>query len=52
MRIRDMFQKSIDRDIKGVIKVGQGDDEILLSIARSKTTGFSRLAFSKFFVFE
>lgn len=25
MQIRDMFQKPIDRDIKGVIKVGQGD---------------------------
>jgi hypothetical protein len=27
MLIREMFQKTIDRDIKGVIKVGQGDDE-------------------------
>ncbi|MDR1137151.1 MAG: BREX system P-loop protein BrxC [Synergistaceae bacterium] len=27
MQIRDMFQKPIDRDIKGVIKVGQDDDE-------------------------
>ncbi len=27
MRIRDMFQKPIDRDIKGVIKVGQTDEE-------------------------
>ena len=27
MLIREMFQKPIDRDIKGVIKVGQGDDE-------------------------
>ena len=26
-RIYDMFYKKIDRDIKGVIKVGQGDDE-------------------------
>lgn len=26
MNIKDMFAKSIDRDIKGVIKVGQGDD--------------------------
>ncbi len=26
MLIREMFQKPIDRDIKGVIKVGQGDD--------------------------
>lgn len=26
-RIYDMFYKHIDRDIKGVIKVGQGDDE-------------------------
>lgn len=26
MLIRDMFVKKIDRDIKGVIKVGQGDD--------------------------
>lgn len=26
MIIRDMFAKPIDRDIKGVIKVGQGDD--------------------------
>ena len=25
MQIREMFQKPIDRDIKGVIKVGQGD---------------------------
>ena len=27
MRISDMFQKPIDRDIKGVIKVGQTDEE-------------------------
>ncbi|GHV28822.1 hypothetical protein FACS1894167_06880 [Synergistales bacterium] len=27
MRIGEMFVKPIDRDIKGVIKVGQGDDE-------------------------
>lgn len=27
MHIKNMFVKSIDRDIKGVIKVGQGDDE-------------------------
>ncbi len=27
MIIRDMFYKEIDRDIKGVIKVGQADDE-------------------------
>ena len=27
MLIQEMFQKPIDRDIKGVIKVGQGDDE-------------------------
>lgn len=27
MKIRDMFYKEIDRDIKGVIKVGQADDE-------------------------
>ncbi len=27
MNIRDMFLKEIDRDIKGVIKVGQSDDE-------------------------
>lgn len=27
MKIKDMFLKSIDRDIKGVIKVGQGDEE-------------------------
>ena len=27
MIIRDMFLKEIDRDIKGVIKVGQSDDE-------------------------
>ena len=27
MLIRDMFQKKIDRDIKGVIKVGQADNE-------------------------
>jgi len=27
MKIRDMFVRSIDRDIKGVIKVGQGDDD-------------------------
>ena len=26
MQIKDMFAKRIDRDIKGVIKVGQGDD--------------------------
>ena len=26
MIIRDMFAKPIDRDIKGVIKVGQDDD--------------------------
>ncbi|HCC06813.1 MAG TPA: BREX system P-loop protein BrxC [Clostridiales bacterium] len=27
MRIGDMFEKSIDRDIKGVIKVGQDDEQ-------------------------
>jgi hypothetical protein len=27
MLIKDMFKKPIDRDIKGVIKVGQSDDE-------------------------
>jgi hypothetical protein len=27
MILKDMFAKEIDRDIKGVIKVGQGDDE-------------------------
>ena len=27
MYIKSMFAKAIDRDIKGVIKVGQGDDE-------------------------
>lgn len=27
MRIRDMFYKKIDRDIKGVIKIGQEDEE-------------------------
>lgn len=27
MFIKDMFVKPIDRDIKGVIKVGQADDE-------------------------
>ena len=27
MQIREMFKKPIDRDIKGVIKVGQGEDE-------------------------
>ena len=27
MKIKDMFYKEIDRDIKGVIKVGQADDE-------------------------
>lgn len=27
MRIREMFNKPIDRDIKGVIKVGQADEE-------------------------
>ena len=26
MNIKEMFVKPIDRDIKGVIKVGQGDD--------------------------
>lgn len=26
MRIREMFEKKIDRDIKGVIKIGQDDD--------------------------
>lgn len=29
MLLKDMFAKPIDRDIKGVIKVGQGDDENL-----------------------
>jgi len=27
MNVKNMFAKAIDRDIKGVIKVGQGDDE-------------------------
>src|SRR5690606_30376959 len=27
MKIREMFVRNIDRDIKGVIKVGQGDDD-------------------------
>ena len=27
MKIRDMFYKDITRDIKGVIKIGQEDDE-------------------------
>ena len=27
MRINEMFAKPIDRDIKGVIKVGQADEE-------------------------
>ena len=27
MKIQDIFAKPIDRDIKGVIKVGQGEDE-------------------------
>ena len=27
MYIKNMFENKIDRDIKGVIKVGQGDDE-------------------------
>ena len=27
MKIQNMFEKKIDRDIKGVIKVGQSDEE-------------------------
>ena len=27
MKIKDMFVREIDRDIKGVIKVGQADEE-------------------------
>ena len=27
MQIKEMFEKKIDRDIKGVIKVGQSDEE-------------------------
>ena len=27
MLIKDMFEKKIDREIKGVIKVGQADEE-------------------------
>ena len=27
MKIQEMFYKKIDRDIKGVIKVGQADEE-------------------------
>ena len=27
MQIKNMFEKKIDRDIKGVIKVGQSDEE-------------------------
>ena len=27
MKVRTMFEKPIDRDIKGVIKVGQKDEE-------------------------
>ena len=30
MRIGDMFEKRINRDIKGVIKVGQDDGENIL----------------------
>ncbi len=31
MQIKDMFEKQIDRDIKGVIKVGQSDEEKRIS---------------------
>ena len=27
MKLKDMFRKPIDRDIKGVIKVGQKEEE-------------------------
>ena len=27
MQIKEMFEKQFDRDIKGVIKVGQSDEE-------------------------
>ena len=30
MRLSDVFEKSIDRDIKGVIKVGQDDNQNVL----------------------
>ena len=31
MQIKNMFEKQIDRDIKGVIKVGQSDEENVIS---------------------
>ena len=32
MQIKNMFEKQIDRDIKGVIKVGQSDEENVYQI--------------------
>ena len=34
MQIKDMFEKDISRDIKGVIKVGQNNEEKYLSRIR------------------
>ena len=36
MYIKNMFAKDIDRDIKGVIKVGQKDDENINNLYNEK----------------
>ena len=38
IKLKSMFYKPIDRDIKGVIKVGQSDDENVKSLYSGKAT--------------
>ncbi|WP_425059050.1 hypothetical protein SCACP_37040 [Sporomusa carbonis] len=50
MRISEMFYKKIDRDIKGVIKVGQDDDaNIYQELDEYVVTNELRGYFSDFF---
>lgn len=43
MQIKNMFEKKIDRDIKGVIKVGQSDEEnVCSSVLVERATSMMR----------